>query len=154
MPQRDPSALMEFQVAGRSNEELAALLAAPAAPERRAPALQIVGAVVPAAHKPSIGPALTVTIPDDARRWLKQLDSDKDAALRAIDAKWRGREREPAVATAKAEERRRVVARFAVDLDAIDDDAALAAAQAVEQEEASLLERLRALYPDGESSGY
>jgi len=151
MPQHDPSALMEFQVAGRSNEELAALLAAPAAPERRAPALQIVGAVVPAAHKPRIGAALTVTITDDARRWLKQLDSDKDAALRAIDLRYRGREREPAVATAKAEERRRVVTRFAVDIDTIENCAALAAAQAVEQEDASLLERLRALYPKGEN---
>lgn len=153
MPQRSPSEPMTFQVAGLSNEQLASLLAAPAAPQHRAPTWEIVGAAVPAAHKPSIGPALTVTIPDDARRWLKQLDSDKDAALRAIDAKWRGREREPAVATAKAEERRRVVTRFAVDLDAIENAAALVAAKAVDAEWASTLETLRALYPEGEANG-
>jgi len=155
MPQRSPSEPMSFQVAGRSNEELAALLAAPAAPERRAPSLQIVGAIAPAAVKLSLGPAVIVRIPNAAKTWLAARAAAKDDAATAIDARWRGRQQEPEAWSRRGAEHRASAARYAVDVDAIENRAALAAAQAVEQEWQSTLDTLRALFPaQGESSAY
>jgi len=153
MPSHSPSEHMSFQVAGRSNEELAALLAAPAAPERRAPALQIVGAVAPV-HKPSLGPTVIVSIPDAAKTWLAARAAAKDAAAKAIDARWRGRQREPEAWSRQGAELRASAARFEVDVDVIERRAALAAACDVETEWNSTLDTLRALFPEGESSVY
>jgi len=51
---------------------------------------EIVGAVAPAARRPSIGPTVVVSIPAEAQRWLADLQDAKQTAARAIDAKWRG----------------------------------------------------------------
>jgi len=155
MPSHSPSEPMSFQVAGRSNEELAALLAAPAAPERRAPAWEIVGAIAPAAVKPSLGPTVIVRIPNAAKTWLAARAAAKDAAATAIDTRWKGRQHEPEAWSRRGAEHRASTARFEVDIDAIENRAALAAAQAVEQEWQSTLDTLRALFPaQGESSAY
>jgi len=115
---------------------------------------EILGAVEPPKRAPSIGPSVVVAMPDAAKRWLAARQDAKQTAAQAIDAKWRPRQREPEAWSRRGAEHRASTARFEVDVDAIENRAALAAAQAVEQEWQGTMERLRALYPEGESNAY
>jgi len=133
-----------------NNADLATAIFGGHAAPPSAPSWEIIGAVAPPVRKPNIGPTVVVYMPDTATKWLAARAAAKDAAAKAIDAKWRGSQHEEAWSRRGAEHRAST-ARFEVDVDAIENRAALAAAQGVEQEWQGTMERLRALYPEGEN---
>jgi len=96
-------------------------------------------------------PSLTVTTPPEAKAFLADLKATRDRAYADIDAQYTRDTRAQNVRGAwdrKVEANGRVRQRYAFDVEAVDNRAALAAAQAVEDSYRAFIDELRELYPN------
>jgi len=106
----------------------------------------------PALRLPNVSgpPSLTVTTPAEAKAFLADLTATRDGAYDEIAAQYTRDTRAQTVRDAwdrKVEANGRVRQRYAFDVEAIENRAALAAAQAVEDAYRAIIDELLRLYP-------
>jgi len=134
-----------------------AWLAAALAAKRTTPAWTALTPFAPplALRLPNVSgpPSLTVTTPAEAKAFLADLTATRDRAYDDINAHYVRETRDPRSQTVWGAWERKVTAnarvrqRYAFDVEAIENRAALAAAQAIEDTYRAVIDELRALYP-------
>ncbi len=137
--------------AGLTDEQLGQSLGLRAAPRSPQPQellwYAVAGAATTPPYTPPSGPSLTVTLPPEAKAFLADLKAKRDHAYEENAAQYRRSQNERGAWERKVEANGRVTQRYSVDVDAIENRTALAAAQAVEDTYRAIIDELRGLYP-------